>query len=134
MVHFVNILIISTKQYLGISPPSSRAQAPAIARSQSREPPRPGVMIIIVSPVSGQVFNHNSLPPRSREVIAHALGVLEEGVRHLSAHSVTPTIPRICPKTDDTDIFEDGCSFGYDDDNNYDDVDDDDNYDCDNNH
>ena len=75
--------------------------------------------------------NHNSLPPRSREVIAHALGVLEEGVRHLSAHSVTPTIPRICPKTDDTDI---GCSFGYDDDNNYDDVDDDDNYDCDNNH
>ena len=73
-------------------------------------------------------------PPWCGEVIAHALGVLEEGVRHLSAHSVTPTIPRICPKTDDTDIFEDGCSFGYDDDNNYDDVDDDDNYDCDNNH
>ena len=51
MVHFVNILITSTKQYLGISPPSSRAQAPAIARSQSREPPRPGVMTIIVSPI-----------------------------------------------------------------------------------
>ena len=42
--------------------------------------------------------NHNSLPPRSREVIAHALGVLEEVLGHLSTHSVTPAVPRICPE------------------------------------
>jgi len=56
-------------------PPAARAEAPTITRSQTRETPG----------------------PRCREVIAHALCVVEEVLGHLSAHRVTSSVPRIRP-------------------------------------
>jgi len=67
---------LSTKVIkMGDSPPAARTEAPTITRSQPREPPRPWC----------------------GEVIAHALGVLEEIFSHHSAHSVTSPVPCICP-------------------------------------
>ena len=49
-----------------------------------------------IHPDSRQRYTHH--PPWCGEVIAHALGVLEELLGHLSTNGVTPAVPCICPE------------------------------------